>query len=203
MFDDTPAEPGKVHRGFLTDDLGRRVYFPPFGAARWAPSAEQERAFNDRVALWTTISFVISLVVTGILIFSIDTYDGMLPGLVVFFGGRLLGEGMVARRLPLMDDETITYKRAITDDLMRRSTARLCFLGAMNALGAIFLVALPIGGIWFGPVDWSQKSLPEVILSGWLSLVFCTGAALYCLVQAHRVFGVLRLKLGGANALPS
>jgi drug/metabolite transporter (DMT)-like permease len=192
-----------LNDGFATDHQGRRIYFPPFGPARWVPSPDQEKAFKERVALWTTISLVASFVVLAILIFSIDTYNGALPGLVVFFGGRLLGAGVLARQWPPMDDERITYKRTLANDLLRRSMGRLCFLVTTNVLGVIFLIALPIWGLWFGPVDWSEKSIPEVMLRGCLGLALCTGAALYCLVQAHRLLGVLRLKLRRVDELPS
>jgi hypothetical protein len=202
MFDDTKAEPGRLHRGFLTDDQGRRIYFPPVGPARWVPSPEQEKAFNDRVMLWMTVAFIIASVVLFVLIFAIDTYNGTGHALVIIFGGKLLGECVLARRWPLMDDETITYRWVVTNDLLRRSTVRLCFLALMAALGATFFVVLPVWGYWFGPVDWNERSMAEVIISVYLTVVLCAALAICLLFQAYRIAGVLRMKLSGASAFP-
>jgi hypothetical protein len=199
MFDDTPAEPGTLRHGFLTDSSGRRIYFPPLGPARWVPSPEQEKAFKERLAVWMTIAFVIALVALFVLIVTIDTYNGTGHALVIVFGGRLLGECLIVRQWPLMDDETITYRRVVINDLLRRSTVRLCCLAFIAVLGAIFFVVMPVWGYWFGPVDWSKRTLIEVIISLHLTAVLCAALTIYFLLQAHRMTGVLRMKLSGAT----
>jgi hypothetical protein len=200
MFDDTLAEPGKLRRGLLTDNQGRRIYFPPVGPARWVPSPEQEKAFKERVAVWMTVAFILALIVLAILIFTIDTYKGTGHALAIIFGGRLLGECLLARRWPLMDDETITYRWVVTNDLLRRSTFKLCFLALMAALGTVFFVVLPVWGFWFGPVDWSERSVVEVIISVYVTAAICAALAIYLLLQTRRIIGVLRMKLSGATA---
>jgi hypothetical protein len=48
MMDDEPIEIGKLQGRFLSDERGRRIYFPPFGLARLVPSRNAEAKLRER-----------------------------------------------------------------------------------------------------------------------------------------------------------
>src|ERR1044071_9108463 len=53
MFDDEPIEVGKERNRFLTEESGRRVYFPLVGPARIVPSRDQEAKLREaRFFVW-------------------------------------------------------------------------------------------------------------------------------------------------------
>jgi hypothetical protein len=58
MFDSETIEVGKIQRGYLTDEQGRRIYFPMFGPARLIPSQDAEAKFRERVFLVGVVLFL-------------------------------------------------------------------------------------------------------------------------------------------------
>lgn len=198
MFDDTVAtEPGKLHRGFLTDHQGRRIYFPTVGPARWVSSPEQEKAFRERVFAWTVVSALPAIAILIVVIIATSGGTGATQVAFIPIGVRLLAECFLARRWPLMDDASITYTRA----LAQRSFLRLGFVTLAYALVAAVFVGLLVL-LWDAPVIWSERSLFELIWSGYLTAAVGVAMVLVCAACAARQLGALRLKFIGDAALP-
>lgn len=201
MFDDNdPAEAGKLRDGFLTDEQGRRIHFPPLGPARWVPSLAEED--NLRRLKFRVIFVGMIVAVTGSMALSMwwedgASFVGFWVGLAL--GAQALGAARYVRRWPAIPRSEFSYAGYVMGVYERRSFPSLCLAVLSRILACVGIVA---GLIWlaahFQP-RWSDlapsKAIAVVILAVMLSFLLASIA-----LSTYRVWTVLRKRMRAAAA---
>ena len=156
MFDSAPIEVGKVRDGFLTDARNRRIYFPPVGAPRRIPTPATEAKLRENIMWSTGVGWVLFVTAMVALIFVPASSNRGLVFCVFIVVCRLVGASLFARRLPPLDDPTVTHRQAIQETYMQRSYVWLCCAVTLVVLVSIGFSVAP-WVLWLLK-DWDAES---------------------------------------------
>lgn len=191
----TSLERSQLGFGFWADEDGRRIYFPPFGPARWIPSLQAEDAFRRGIFRCYAVGFALG-VVAQVWFESSEAVGGSDVGisLLILFGVPFVGSFFLARQWSLVKDSSISYRRALLLELVDSSYLNVCWITLANLLAAIGVGALLIWSYWFRPIGLNMVDLSALKLvrhAGSLLLAVCALAMLH---RAWWAFTALQLK---------
>lgn len=198
MFDDSPIEVGRIQNGYLTDEQGRRIFFPPIGAPRLIEAPSDEANLRGKIEWSTGIGvFLAVAAILAIAFWPDGSGKGTTVAFVLVVGCRSLGASYFARRLPPLDDKSITYRRVVVMASLRWSYLRLCLVILLYVVGALGFFVSP-ALIWWPPVKWDVTAINELIAYGYVTPIICIGFALYLAFGVSRPIAALRYKRKGA-----
>lgn len=202
MFDGEPIEVGKIQGGYLSDEQGRRIFFPPIGAPRWVQAPSDEVRLRSKIGWSTGIGVFLAVAALLAIVFAPGgSGRGATIVFIIVVVCRLLAASYFARRLPLLDDKSITYQRVIVAARVRRSYLWLYFAILAHVAGTLGLLALA-ALIWWPPVRWDVNAISELIVYGYVTPIVCIGFSLYLAFDLSRFITALRLKHKGALSEP-
>lgn len=198
MFDGDPIEVGKASDRFLTEESGRRVYFPLVGPARVVPSRDQEAKLREAQFFVFIGAMALIMVAVPVRVYlpehSIPLPEGWI--MLLMLGGRELITSRRVRHWTAIPPTDLSYARYVMARHAKRSLIGLCvailarviiFIGLMAALVWLATHAPPgwDDWTWLKKVSWV---VPHVLL--------IIGAS-YAATSGHRAVTALRNKYWG------
>lgn len=146
MVDDAPIEVGKLQDRFLSDERGRRIYFPPFGLARLVPSRDAEAKLRERT-FFIGLAGIVPLVGAQ----AVDVYwpdRALLYVVLLGFSALLLdfailSGGVFARHWTQIAESDCSYEQCVMGMYARRSSLLLLVAALVRGVWLVALVAAP------------------------------------------------------------
>ena len=197
MFDGRHPEVGKERNRFLTEESGRRVYFPLVGPARVVPSGDEEARLKA-IRLFLLIAFWALMTVSAALrpFFPAAPFpEGWIMLLVL--GAHELITFRLVRRWTAISPADLSYARHVVAAHTKRGLISLCFVILGHAIG---FVGLTVGLAWVGtqspPPGWDDWTSFKKV--SWLVLLVSLSAlATYLAIGGYRAVTALRNKYRG------
>lgn len=145
--DNAPIEVGKLRNRFLSDERGRRIYFPPFGLARLVPSRDAEAKLRER-EFFPGLGVVVLITAAQ----AVDVYwPDRLPLYALIYGCAalmaalaILSGQFLTRHWEPIPAEDYSYDRGVMAIYARRSFALLILTALAQGVGCIAVTALPV-----------------------------------------------------------
>jgi hypothetical protein len=194
MFDDDPIEVGKERNRFLTEESGRRVFFPLVGPARVVPSGDQEAKLKA-ARLFVFIAFWVLITVSA----AVRPFFPSAPFPEVWIMSLALGAYELitfrfVRHWNPIPPTDLSYARSVVARHAKRSLIGLCFVIVGRA---IVLIGLTAGLTWLAmhspPPGWDDWTSFKKV--SWLALFgFLIAVASYVAISGYRTVKALRNK---------
>jgi hypothetical protein len=199
MFDDREPGVGEERDRFLTDESGRRVYFPLVGTARVVPSGDQEAKLKT-ARLFVFITGMAFIVVAAFVkAFLPERSAPFAEGwiMLLMFGAHELIAFRLVRHWAAIPSTDLSYARYVVARHMKRSLTGLCFaiLGRV-----IVLIGMTAALAWLAthspPPGWDDWTSFKKV--SWLVLlIFLMIVAIYVAISGYRAVTALRNKYWG------
>jgi hypothetical protein len=197
MFhNDAVIEAGEIRDGFMIDELGRLIYFPAVGPARWLRSSNDETILRTRIKWCTGAGWVICVgALAGYVYwFRALGYEAFVFVLIMI-GARQLGASWFARRFPQPDDREITHLQAWTAWMAKRSHGWLWAAILGNVAGALVLLVPLFWLLWSDAITWGDGTKVGAAVRSHVFFFACPAFAPSYLLGAYRSVLALRQKM--------
>jgi hypothetical protein len=194
MFDGDPIEVGKVHDRFLTEESGRRIYFPLAGPARIVPSRDQEAKLREVRFFIFIAGFALIIVAAFVRAFwewSIPLAEGWIVMLIL--GAHELITSRLVRGWTTISPAELSYAQYVMATYAKRGLVALCFTVFMRAIVFIGLIAALVWLATHPPRGWDEWTLFDKV-SCVVPFALLIVAAFYVATSGHRAVIVLRNK---------
>jgi hypothetical protein len=192
MFDGDPIEVGKASDRFLTEESGRRVYFPSFGPARVVPSRDREAKLREAQFFVFIAGMVSMMVAAAARAYMPQQSFPILEGwiMLLMLGSREFITSRLVRRWSAIDPRDLSYARYVMASHAKRSLIGLSMAIAMRA---ILFIGLIVALAWLathpppGWDDWTRFKKVSWAAPFMLLIV----AASYAGTSCHRAVAAL------------
>ena len=198
MFDGDPIEVGKARDRFLTEESGRRVYFPLVGPARVVPSRDQEAKLREAQFFVFIAGAGLIMVAAAVRAFLPEQSMPLAEGWIVLLalGAHEVISSRLVQHWTAISPTDLSYRRHVMARHAKRSLIGLCvvilvrvivFSGLMVALVWLATHSPPgwEGRTWFKKVSWIAPFTLLII------------GASYAATSGHRAVTALRNKYSG------
>jgi len=187
MFDGDPIEVGKASDRFLTEESGRRVYFPFFGPARVVPSRDREAKLRE-AQFFVFIAGMASIMVAGaVRPFMPEQSFPHLEGwiMLLMLGSRELITSRLVRHWTAIEPGDLSYARYVMASHAKRSRIGL---SVAILLRVVVFISLTVALAWLAthsPPGWDDWTWFKK--ASWVvPFVLLTAAASYTAISGHR-----------------
>jgi hypothetical protein len=198
MFDDDPIEVGKERNRFLTEESGRRVYFPLIGPARVVPSGDQEAklkaarrfTFIAGMALFVVAAFVKPFLPERSVPFPEAWIGLLMVGTLELITSRLV------RHWTAIPPADLSYARYVVATHAKRSLIGLCFAILVRVIALTGLTAALVWLATHSPPGWDDWTSSKKV--SWFALLtILIAVATLAAVSGYRAVTALRNKYWG------